>query len=50
MRLVTSTRLRAVGLLLIETAGFVLLTYEHLKGDRQVRDAAVRLWLKARNL
>ncbi len=50
MRLVTSARFRAVGLLLIEAAGFALLIYERLGVDGQVRDAASRLWSKARTL
>jgi hypothetical protein len=50
MRLVTSARLRAVGLLLIEAAGFALLIYERLGGDSEVRGAVGWLWSKARSL
>jgi hypothetical protein len=42
--------MRAVGLLLIEAAGFALLLYERLGGDSQVRGAVSRLWSKARAL
>lgn len=50
MRLVTSARLRAVALLLIEVAGFALLIYDRVGGDGQVREAVVRLRSKARAL
>lgn len=50
MQLVTSARLRAVGLLLIEAAGFALLIYDRVGGDDQVRGAVARLWSKARAL
>jgi hypothetical protein len=50
MRMMTSARLRAVGLLLIEAAGFALLISRRLGGDKEVRNVIDRLWSKARSL
>ena len=50
MRLVTSARLRAVGILLIEVAGLVLLIYDRVSGDKQVRKATTKLLEKVDSL
>lgn len=50
MRYLTSARVRAAGLLLIEAAGFALLIADRLGGDSEVRSAITRLWAKARAL
>jgi hypothetical protein len=50
MRLVTSARLRAIGLLMIEAAGLALLIYDRVSGDKQVRKAAEKLLTKASSL
>lgn len=50
MRLVTPARLRALGVLLLEAAGFALLVSERIGGDVEVRGALAKLWAKARAL
>ncbi len=46
----TSARLRAVGLLLLETAGLGLLLYDHIRGDQTLREAVGKVVAKARHL
>lgn len=50
MRLVTSARLRAIGVLLIEAAGLVMLVVDRLHGDHAVKGAVARFIAKARAL
>lgn len=50
MRYVTSGRLKALGILLVEAAGLALLLTERLAGDGELRGALARLWSRARSL
>lgn len=50
MRVVTSARLRAVGILLLEAAGIALLIAERVGSDKTLRTSIVGLIKKARAL
>ena len=50
MRLVTSKRLHALGLLLLEAAGFALLISGKFSGDKEISGAFGKLWTRARAL
>lgn len=50
MRIVTSARLRAVGILLLEAAGLALLLVERVGSDPKLRGAVAGFFKKARAL
>lgn len=50
MRLVTSARLRAVGVLLLEAAGLAVIIMEHVNKNDSLRDAFNNFIRKARTL
>lgn len=50
MRIVTSARLRAAGILLLEAAGLVLLVAQRVGGDSELRGAVLAFVKKARAL
>jgi hypothetical protein len=50
MRIMTSTRLRAVGFLLLEAAGLALLVAKHVGKDDELRDAVGTFVKKMRAL
>ena len=50
MRIMTSARLRAVGILLLEVAGFAILVGQRLHDDPNIKASAEGLLKKARKL
>lgn len=50
MRLVTTARLRAVGVLLMEAAGLALLVVNRISGDTSIKSAFSRVLTKAKAL
>ena len=50
MRLVTSARVRAVGILLLEVAGFALLVAQQVNGNAKLKSDLLKLVSKAKAL